>query len=49
MRKKPIPRRARVSISATPNANITFSGTANTTSHSVFETAGQICLSPLSR
>ena len=49
MRKKPSPRRARVSITATPKANMTFSGTAKTTSHSVFETAGQICLSSLSR
>ena len=40
-----MPRRARVSISATPNANSTCSGTANTTSHSVFVTAGPICLS----
>ena len=49
MRKKPIPRRARVSITATPKANITFSGTAMTTSHSVLETAGQICLSSSNR
>ena len=47
MRKIPIPLRARVSIVAIPNANITFSGTAKTTSHSVLRTAGQICLSSL--
>ena len=45
----PIPLLARVSIVAMPNANITFSGTEKTTSHSVFRTAGQICLSSWSR
>ena len=42
MRKTPAPVRARVSISAIPNANSTCSGTAIAMSQSVFLTAGQI-------
>ena len=42
MRKTPAPVRARVSISAIPNANMTWSGTAIPISQSVFLTAVQI-------
>jgi hypothetical protein len=49
VRKNPTPRRARVTISATPNANSTCSGTANASIQSVFFTAGQMFASPLKR
>ena len=45
VRKNPMPRRARESMSATPNANITWSGTKIAISQSVFRTAGHTCWS----